>query len=286
MCSAEVLEKLGWSLEARGWIGGVLNYVLNRRNEDGGYAFAQGLDSNVQDTYYGLAILKILGVKPPNLEQTVSWLRRFPARDLHAQYYISKAFELCGEPIEGFLAERILSLRRPDGSFGTTDVDVEAPSEFLSTFMATELLKMLGIPWDSKKTVDWLLSHQNEDGGFGGYGRSNLRSTFHAVAALNNLGYSIESMKEVVAFVRSCELPSGGFSVVTEASTPYMEDVYCGVLLLDLVGERCAYPRETEIWVFRCLNSNGGFRRSAELGISTFEDTYFALSILRRLGRL
>jgi len=286
MGSAEVLGKLGWRLEPKGWTEEVLNYVLKRRNEDGGYAFAQGLDSNAQDTYYGLAILKILGVQPPSLEQTVDWLRKFPARDLYAYYYVSKALKLCGEPIEEPLAERILSLKRPDGSFGTTDVDVESPSEFLSTFMATELLKILGILWVSKPTVEWLLRHQNEDGGFGVYGRSNIRSTFHAVSALNNLGYPIRSMKKVIAFIRSCELPTGGFSVVPESSTPYMEDVYCGTLLLDLMDEKCLYPDETVSWVFRCLNSNGGFRRSAELGISTFEDTYFAISVLRSLGRI
>lgn len=286
MCSAEVrLRKLGRGREGEVWTEGVLNYVLKRRNEDGGYAFAQGLDSNAQDTYYGLAILKILGVQPPSLRQTLNWLRRFPTRDLYAYYYVSKALELSGEPIEGDY-ERVLSLRRPDGSFGTTDVDLEAPSEFLSTFMATELLKILGAPWDPKITVNWLLSYRNEDEGFGVYGRSNLRSTFYAVASLKNLGYPLGSIKGVVAYVRSCELSSGGFSVVPKVSTPYMEDVYYGTFLLDLMGEECMYPEETANWVFRCLNSNGGFRRSTELGISTFEDTYFALSVLKKLGRI
>jgi len=39
----------------------IVAYVVSRQNDDGGYAFAQGLESNAQDTYYGLAILSLLG---------------------------------------------------------------------------------------------------------------------------------------------------------------------------------------------------------------------------------
>jgi hypothetical protein len=74
--------------------------------------------------------------------------------------------------------------------------------------------------------------------------------------------------------------------VVPSSSISYMEDTYYGVLLLDAMGEKCRYPEQTLFHVLKCHNSNGGFRRSVELGISTFEDTYFALTILRKLGWL
>jgi hypothetical protein len=65
-----------------------------------------------------------------------------------------------------------------------------------------------------------------------------------------------------------------------------MEDIYYGVVTLDLLGERCKFPEQTIKSVSECFNSNGGFRRSVELGISTFEDTYYALTVLRRLSRI
>ena len=265
------------------WAEAVLNYVLQRQNRDGGYTFAQGADSNAQDTYYGLAILKLLNAQPPLVPQTANWLRSLPANDLYAHYYVSKALALCGEPIHPNLAVTTLAFRRSDGSFGTVDVGVGAPSEFHSTFMASEMLRMLGLTDDADMTIGWLLGYRNGDGGFGANGCSNLRSTFHAVASLHNLSYPVKSMRATIGYVRSCEQARGGFSVVPGSSMPYMEDTYCGVLALDLMGGRCQYPERTADRVYECFNSNGGFRRSVELGISTFEDTYYALTILREV---
>lgn len=55
----------------------VVNYVISRQNEDGGYTFCQGTESNAQDTYYGLATLSLLGASFPNIEKTVEWLHNF-----------------------------------------------------------------------------------------------------------------------------------------------------------------------------------------------------------------
>ena len=261
----------------------VRDYVLRRQNPDGGYTFAQGSDSNAQDTYYGLAILRLLNVEPPRISATVNWLRSFPADNLYGYYYVFHGLRLCGEPPQPGLAKRILALRRPDGSFGTMEVGVAAPSEFHSAFMAIEILSMLGFTTGAGATARWLLRHRNRDGGFGAHGRSNLRSTFHAVASLQRLAYDVRKLRTTVPYVRSCELASGGFSVVPDSSISYMEDIFCGVLTLDILGERCRYPDKTAERVRMCFNSNGGFRRSTELGISTFEDTYYALTILGKV---
>lgn len=281
-----VSNHLGSELRREAWAARILDYVLHRQNEDGGYAFAQGLESNAQDTFYGLAILRLLNAGSPRIEHTLRWLRSLPTRDLYALYYVSKALWICGEPNNGGLRDRVLAFRRADGSFGTTDVDIEATSELISTFMATELICRLGHSENMEATVNWLRGRQNGDGGFGAGHRSNLRSTFHALASLNNLGYPVESMRGAVGFIRSCELPGGGFSVVPGISISYLEDIYYGLSALEMAGERSSYPENTTALVYSCQNSNGGFRRSPDLGISTFEDTYFALMILRELGRV
>jgi len=273
-------------LKGEAWVAKVLEYVLLRQNQDGGYAFAQGLESNAQDTFYGLATLEMLTAGFPRIEHTLRWLRGFPTRDLYALYYVSKALWICDEPSNGGLRDRVLALRRADGSFSTTDVDIEATSELVSTFMATELLCRLGPSEDKEVTINRLLNRQNDDGGFGVGHRSNLRSTFHALASLNNLGYPVESMRRAVGFVRLCELPSGGFSVVPDISMSCLEDAYYGLSALEMAGERTLYPENTATIVRNCQNSNGGFRRSPSLGISTLEDTYFALMILCKLDRI
>jgi len=264
------------------WIRGVIDYVVNRQNNDGGYTFCQGTESNAQDTYYGLAILDLLKVPFPNVERTIKWLHDFIPDSYYSHYYVAKALKLCGQDPDKNLRDFLLSLQGPKG-FGTVDVYVEVASEFEATFMFTELVKLVDVEIDRKEMVRWLISHQNRDRGFGAHGYSNLSSTYHAVASLFNLGYPVKSLKGTLTYVRSCEKPAGGFTVVPSSSLPYMEHVYYGIATLDLLGEHTRYPKATARFVLSCQNSNGGFARS-NLGISTFEDTFYAIGILRRLA--
>ncbi|MGQ9550832.1 MAG: prenyltransferase/squalene oxidase repeat-containing protein [Candidatus Bathycorpusculaceae bacterium] len=258
------------------------NYVVRRQNDDGGYAFAQGLDSNAQDTYYGLAILDLLKRPFPRVEETIRWLRNFVPDSHYAHYYVAKSLKLCGDKPHRSLMDFLRSLKISRGEFGTVDVYVEVASEFQFVSMVTELANMVGFEIDREKTTNWLLSYQNKDGGFAAHRRSNLNSTYHAVASLFNLGYSVKSLKGTLEYVRSCEKPFGGFTVVPRSITPYMEHTYYGVSTLTLLGEQAKYPEKTAESVLKCQNSNGGFARS-DLGISTFEDTFYAVSILQMI---
>lgn len=266
------------------WVKRVIQYITNRRNEDGGYTFCQGTESNAQDTYYGLAILNLLNVPFPNVEKTVKWLHDFVPDNIYSHYYVAKALILCGEePEKNNIKDFILSLPSVRGNFGTVDVYVEVASEFLLTFMTTELIKIVNVEIESKKLVNWLLSFKNKNGGFGAHGHSNLNSTYHAVASLFNLGYSVKSLKETLEYVRACEKPYGGFTVVPHVSTPYMEHIYYGASTLNLLGEHLRYPKQTVDFVLKCQNANGGFARS-DIGISTFEDTFYAVNVLKTIN--
>jgi hypothetical protein len=263
----------------------IVDYVVNRHNDDGGYTFVQGTESNAQDTYYGLAILNLLGVPFPNVERTVKWLYDFVPDSHYAHYYVAKSLRLCGEKPHKSLKDFLLSLQVSRGEFGTVDVYVEVASEFQSLSMITELAIMVGVNINHDKTTSWLLNYQNRDGGFGAHRHSNLNSTYHAVASLFNLDYPVKSLEKTLEYVRSCEKPTGGFTVVPRSSLPYMEHVYYGVSTLELLYERPRYPANTASFVLKCQNSNGGFARS-DLGISTFEDTFYAVRILRIIGVL
>jgi len=262
----------------------IADYVVNRQNLDGGYTFCQGMESNAQDTYYGLAILDLLKVSFPNAERTIKWLYDFVPDSHYSHYYVAKGLKLCGEKSYGNLKDFLLSLQISRGEFGTVDVYVEVASEFQFVSMVTELANMVDVKINREKTIDWLLSYKNRDGGFGAHGHSNLDSTYHAVSSLFNLGYSVRSLKETIEYVRSCEKPSGGFTVVPRSSIPYMEHTYYGISTLELFGEHARYVEKTAELVLSCQNSNGGFARS-DVGISTFENTFYTLNTLRVIRR-
>ncbi len=264
------------------WTKSVVDYVVNRQNEDGGYTFCQGAESNTQDTYYGLSILKLLNEPFPNSEKTKSWLGTVDLDSIYSSYYVTKAVLLLGEELGEKLKEITASVIKLERYLGSRDVFPEVSSEFTTVYMALELADLLSLDFDRDKLAKWLLSFQNGDGGFGFNKRSSINATYYAIASLSMLERDVKGLPEAASYVRKCEKPSGGFTVIPISYMPYVEYTYYGVMALDLLGEDCRHPIQTVNFLLNCRNRNGGFARS-DLGISTFENTFQAVSILQKL---
>jgi hypothetical protein len=264
------------------WKEKVINYVVSRQNPDGGFTFVEDNDSNAQDTYYGLAILKSLDSSFPKMEKTVEWLREFKVGAIYSYYYVGRALSLCGEHLDDrfqkYVAQTIASKRY----FGSVDVYIEVASEFRATHMVLELVSLLGISPPANDVVNWLLKYKNGNGGFGAHKHSNINSTYYAMASLDMMGFDMESLQGTKAFLRTCEKRYGGFTVVPHNLAPYMEYTYYGVMALDALEENCRFPSQTVEFVLSCQNANGGFART-DLGISTFENTFEAIKVLQKL---
>jgi hypothetical protein len=260
----------------------VVNYVISHENADGGYTFVEENDSNAQDTYYGLATLKLLGSPFPNVDNTVEWLREFGLGSIYSYYYVGKALSLCGEALGNRFRKYVVSTIAAKRHLGSVNVYFEVSSEFRATYMVLDLANLLGVN-PGKDVAEWLLRYKNVDGGFGAHKRSNVNSTYYATASLDLLGFDMESLQGTAAFLRSCEKPYGGFTVVPHSFAPFLEHTYYGVMALDALGENCKFRQETVDFVLRCQNGNGGFAR-ADLGISTFENTFQAVSIIQKLA--
>ena len=264
------------------FIKNISNYVVNRQNEEGGYTFCQGAESNLQDTYYGLVILSLLKENFPNIEKTVKFVDDARLDSIYSTYYVTKASLLTGKSIGAKLKKRLLLILNSKKYFGSTDFFSEVSSEFTTTLMALELAHLLQININTEEAANWLLTFRNDDGGFGTQGQSNINSTYYAVASMNLINPSLNDLHETAKFVRACEKTYGGFTVIPINYAPYMEHTYYGVMTLDLLGEQSLYPAQTIDWVLKCQRRNGGFARS-DLGISTFLDTYYAITILQKL---
>ncbi|MEM3458916.1 MAG: prenyltransferase/squalene oxidase repeat-containing protein [Candidatus Bathyarchaeia archaeon] len=262
-----------------------IEYIVNRQNEDGGYTFCQEAESNAQDTYYGLAVLRMLNVPFPNVEKTIRWLLELDLDSTYSYYYVAKALTLCGEPLDYRFKEHVFSVINSRKYVGKEDVYAEISSEFELTFMVLELADLLNVKCDGIETEKWIFKFKNVDGGFGARKHSNINSTYYALASLDLLKYNVKKLQDTKIFLRECEKPYGGFTVIPTSVTPYMEHTYYGVTALNLVGESCRFPAQTVDFILRCQNANGGFARS-DSGISTLENTFQAVSMLRKLGFL
>jgi hypothetical protein len=273
-------------LNDQAWVKKIADYVAQRQNEDGGYTFCKDAESNRRDTYYGLSILRLLEADFPNVDKTLMFLKE-PELDLHniySHYYTTKALLLCGEEPNENLKNQLPLTANLKKYSSSADVLPEVSSEFTTTFMTIELARLLGKPLPEQRIAEWLLHFKNMDGGFSSEEHSNINSTYYAVASLTLLNMEIKDLDETARFVRKCEKPHGGFTLIPINITPYMEHTYYGVKTLNLLGENCKHPSQTINFVLKCQNKNGGFARS-DMGISTFENTFQALSILKVLQK-
>jgi len=203
----------------------------------------------------------------------------------YSYYYIAKALSMCGERLDYRFKEYVFSVINSGRHVGTGDVYAEVSSEFDLTFMILELADLLNVKYDTSETEKWIFKFKNADGGFGARRHSNINSTYYALASLYLLKCNVKRLHDTKIFLRECEKPYGGFTVIPNSVTPYMEHTYYGLTALNLLGESCRFPSQTVDFILRCQNANGGFARS-DSGISTFENTFQAISMLRKLGFL
>lgn len=263
----------------------MIQYIQARQNEDGGYSFAQGAESSAADTYYAVQILTMLGAEPRDVADTIRFMTGLQHEDggfdsINVAYYVASTLNELGEKPQKSLEGFLLSLQRPTGAFGSLEADIESPSEFEATFYSLRLLRLLGRAFPADNARQLLLSLQNDDGSFGRSGYSRLGSTYHALASLGLIGFDARALHHTLEWVRSCEIPSGGFRGSPDSVDPYivMDGIYYGVLCLEVYSANFRYPSQTLDLIGRFQNENGGFRRSVFLGISTFESTYQAIA--------
>lgn len=141
-------------------------YITARQNNDGGYASVQYTDSNLYDTYLALETLRMLKVKPPRIDDTISWVKSYNAMNIRDFYLINKIFMILNQPLID-ASKHVFELMDSTGRFGTYEVDVEATSEIETTFICVELMDMLNLKRHRDEIIESILSLKNPDGGFG-----------------------------------------------------------------------------------------------------------------------
>jgi len=269
----------------------IAGYVAERQNADGGYTFAQWAESSAQDTYYALQILKMLGVEPALKERTIAFLKELQHPDggfdsMKVAYYVTKSLIELGATLERGFEKCILLAQSSLERLGSFDVNIEASSEMETTYLSLETLRLLRKPVDAEPLIAITLRLRNPDGSFGRGGYSRMASVYYALASLKLLGYDMSSLAGTLKWIRACENPAGGFARSPNDFDAYLilEEIYYGLRALEALGEVSQFPSQNFSLIGKFQNGNGGFRRSIFLGISTFEDTFYALSSLDNLS--
>lgn len=124
--------------------------------------------------------------------------------------------------------------------------------------------------------------YKRSDGGFGAV-RSNVYATHSAVRAVETNPLAADTLKSVSTWIRRCEWPTGGFSKTPDNTPNYLDEVYQALYLMRTANERPTYIHETARFIGRLQNANGGFRRAYDSGISSLENSCYAIKALEEL---
>ncbi|CAB49650.1 prenyltransferase/squalene oxidase repeat-containing protein [Pyrococcus abyssi] len=269
----------------------VIEYIEMRRHNDGGYCFVSQLaDTNINDTYYAIKIYSLLGIEVPEKEKTIEFLYD-SAQMQTATVGVAMAIEglailgakdLAKEKMELlFMKYNPLEDKFAVGLGGSEEFGTATPLE--ATYWAMRAMNSVNYRIDEEmreKIIEFVRRFKIGDA----YGVTHPTTTmtYQALYTLNSLG-----IKEKTRHFELCEVCGdwGGFTEVPNSLPPYIEPTFYALRGLELLGKRAGCI-DSHIKFIRSLqNQNGGFRRSYELGISTFQNTYRALASLNILIR-
>ncbi|MEM1576595.1 MAG: prenyltransferase/squalene oxidase repeat-containing protein [Archaeoglobaceae archaeon] len=189
-------------------------------------------------------------------------LRSASLYPLHSLYFALNSLNNLGAEVPHY-SDYLIRIQnfaeRDDSGFFRADRGItatysfESPNELRELYMAINCLRVIGREFEVQK--DFLERYRKGKG----FGKkfANLQDTFYCVYVLQSLD------KKTRRFILEFRCEGGGFSKIPGSYPPYLE--------------------ETAEFVENLQNYNGGFRRSVYGGISTLEDTYYAISVLKYL---
>jgi hypothetical protein len=260
------------------------DYLLRRRNPDGGFCYYSLDESNLNDTSYAVLILDLLGGLPQD-KKTIDYIRAFQSEDgsffsPFSAWCVLTTLKVMNVEPEFNPGGYALHLLRERGI--RDNVYIERLSIFESSYYLASILTLVGRPELCGIIAKNVLEYRLPDGTFG-RGDSSIISTYHALSVLKMAGKPMGNFTDTASYVLSCAVESGGFTKKPLTGLAFMDETYFAVMTLDLLGKRPEHLRETIGFISDCQNDNGGFRRARASGISGFETSYYAVESLRTL---
>ncbi len=268
-------------------IGKVLEYIGERRHEDGGYCFVSVLDdTNVNDTYYAVKTYDLLNIEIPGKDRTVEFLEKAiqPQTAVVAIAMALEGLAILGAPdLAREHVEIVFTKYNPlEGKFavglgGSEEFGTATPLE--ATYWVVKAFSSIGESFDTEERErirDFIMAYRK--GTAYGVRDPTTTMTYQALYSLRALGYR-PPRTDHFKRVELCG-DWGGFTEVPYSLPPYLEPTFYGARGLELSGQLPDCPRRHIHFIRQLQNPNGGFRRSLELGISNFQNTYRAVAVV------
>ncbi len=308
LLTTESITYTASALEAINLLGGTpdtalaQSYILGLEDSNGLFKLkSSSASSSIKGTFYALRALNALGSNPTDTVLTLNTLNNYvptsngygaaPGEEASLRTTFDAVAALVYMGRTPTLKQRIVdyveTYRNLDGGFGVSGSYTE------STLRAVEIYNLLGMTFpDSAKTISFLLSLQQADGGFSkGNGKtvSYTISTYRAIRALSLLGGLPSDKTSIVNYIQSTKDTTNGgyggyFSDISDVSSTYR-----AIRTLSILGDSSYDAASVINYIKSSQIADGGFKRSPYDVLrpnnnSNAVFTYSALRTLQILG--
>src|SRR5688500_380374 len=252
----------------------VVTYLKRLARPDGGYAWEDQGQSHLTTTFAAIGCYRLLGQMPPDKERLAEFVRtRHPAKlkkleqeHREFEYQQIQALLWLGEDASSFAAQ-VRTWRTPTVYLKQYERDGNPILRHeLTAFTCRSLL---GLPLDdvSPAYIQYLDQRRRPNGSFNNTPAADgsdghVMNTWWGLEALHGLGRSHERKEETIAWLRSCQLLSGGFTYQPKPGFGGIDDVaytWAALRALKLLGSAPADRAACLQYLHRLWNTDGGF---------------------------
>ena len=242
----------------------ILKFVLSRKQNDGGFSFAQEAPSNFEDTYFALQTLYELQISYNN-EKTFDIIRSVEMNNLLIKHmfqltHLSKTYNLsllwleevikkqvliqANDTQSIYYAAKIAHMRNNQNLISELrkkKISLSDREHLLSNLCwKTITLKKLGVEFDEQRIAEDIKEFQGYDGGFSFTRKgapSFMEETYLAIEALSELKQQPKNVQNCIHFVERCKANNGGFGRQS-VTVPTLENTYQSIAILNQLNNK------------------------------------------------
>jgi hypothetical protein len=273
LCAAHPEAVLGQADGMANWRAGVLKFLAGLARPGGGYSWDDQSEPHLTPTFAVIGCHRLLGQEPPNRKGLTDFVRTHHPAQLKKLEQEHREFEF--QQIQA-----LLWLGEDATTFRTQVAGWTAPVRYMAQYersacpvlrfqlTAFTCRKLLGLPVDdlSRDFIPYLEARRRPNGSFNNTpasdgGDGHVMNTLWGLEALDVIGRIGEKKEEVIAWLRACQLPTGGFTWQPRPEFAGVEDVAytrCAVRALGLLGARPAQPDACIRYLHSLWNADGG----------------------------
>jgi prenyltransferase beta subunit len=280
----------------------IVNYWESLARPGGGYGWPDNPDSALSVTYAAIASYRLLGVEPPRKAELARFLRegypmdppRRKDRPLHRyDYEQAQSLAWLGEPLDEF---RTGAAEWVKPSYFTNRYEFHENPLLQQETGAILCRKLLGLP-PTDAWIQYIGSRRRPNGSFnhtpGNDGADgHVVNTLWGLLALQALGAPVDRKRETAAWIRSCQLPGGGFTWAPHpkiAGHDHVAYTWAALMALPLVDSTAGDAEAARKYLLSLWNEDGGFgdrpgRMSNPLATHEALEALSALGPIARIG--